>query len=260
MVTSSGMRSSSISWRTKSKSGWLAEGNPTSISLKPMATSVSNIRRLRTGSIGSMSAWLPSRRSTAHQRGAFVSLRSGHSRWGSSSGTNARYFSNGIFFGCAGSGGMLQLTFCHDRIRGSKTKKLPARGTGASANAYVGARLHEKEKGRGKERHKPHLSACQSVTVNDAISRQTLVRGQCVVEPREEASEIATIDVRPIAQEVRDALLARELDRAHDAAARLRQADQRDAPVARVGAPQDESCRLHRRHLPRHGRRVEPQG
>ena len=33
------------------------------------------------------------------------------SRSGSSSGTNTRYFANGIFFGCAGSGGMLQLTF-----------------------------------------------------------------------------------------------------------------------------------------------------
>ena len=33
MRTSSGMRSSSMSWRTKSKSVWLALGNPTSISL-----------------------------------------------------------------------------------------------------------------------------------------------------------------------------------------------------------------------------------
>ena len=104
MVTSSGIRSSSISWRTKSKSVWLADGNPTSISLKPIATRVWNMRRLRTGSIGSMSAWLPSRRSTAHHRGAFVSLRSGHVRSGSSSGTNAWYFSNGICFGWCGLG------------------------------------------------------------------------------------------------------------------------------------------------------------
>ena len=33
MVTSSGTRSSSMSWRTKSKSVWLAAGKPTSISL-----------------------------------------------------------------------------------------------------------------------------------------------------------------------------------------------------------------------------------
>ena len=39
IVTSSGIRSSSISWRTKSKSGWLADGKPTSISLKPISTS-----------------------------------------------------------------------------------------------------------------------------------------------------------------------------------------------------------------------------
>ena len=80
MVTSSGTRSSSISWRTKSKSGWLADGKPTSISLKPICTRVSNIRSLRAGSIGSMSAWLPSRRSTEHQRGAFSIARVGHVR------------------------------------------------------------------------------------------------------------------------------------------------------------------------------------
>ena len=33
MTTSSGIRSSSMSWRTKSKSVWLADGKPTSISL-----------------------------------------------------------------------------------------------------------------------------------------------------------------------------------------------------------------------------------
>ena len=38
--------------------------------------------RLRSGLIGSMSAWLPSRRSTAHQRGAFVMRASGHVRSG----------------------------------------------------------------------------------------------------------------------------------------------------------------------------------
>ena len=59
-----------MSWRTKSKSGWLADGKPTSISLKPICTRASNMCRLRTGSIGSISAWLPSRRSTEHHSGA----------------------------------------------------------------------------------------------------------------------------------------------------------------------------------------------
>ena len=59
----------SISLRTKSNSTCEAEGKPTSISLKPIATSVSNMRSLRAMSIGSISAWLPSRRSTLHQIG-----------------------------------------------------------------------------------------------------------------------------------------------------------------------------------------------
>ena len=44
-VTSSGIRSSSINQRTKSWSGWLAEGKPTSISLTPIFTSRSQSRR-----------------------------------------------------------------------------------------------------------------------------------------------------------------------------------------------------------------------
>ncbi len=69
-----------MSWRMKSKSGWLAAGNPTSISLKPIATRASNMRRLRVGSIGSMSAWLPSRRSTEHHSGAVSMTWSGQVR------------------------------------------------------------------------------------------------------------------------------------------------------------------------------------
>ena len=101
MVTSSGMRWSSMSSRRKLKSGWLALGKPTSISLKPIATTASNMRRLRAGSIGSMRAWLPSRRSTEHHSGALVIWRFGHSRSGKcrGSGKNGLYFSNGIFFG-----------------------------------------------------------------------------------------------------------------------------------------------------------------
>ena len=70
--TSSGISPSSIKRRQKSKSGAEAEGKPTSISLNPISTSASNICFLRGTSIGSISAWLPSRRSTEHQRGASV--------------------------------------------------------------------------------------------------------------------------------------------------------------------------------------------
>ena len=77
IVTSSGIRSSSISWRTKSKSGCEADGKPTSISLKPIATRALNICSLRAGSIGSMRAWLPSRRSTEHQIGRLLDLAVG---------------------------------------------------------------------------------------------------------------------------------------------------------------------------------------
>jgi hypothetical protein len=83
IVTSSGTMSYSIRVRMKSKSVWLADGNPTSISLYPIRTSSWNIRRLRSMDIGSISAWLPSRRSTAHQRGARVTSRVGHCRSGS---------------------------------------------------------------------------------------------------------------------------------------------------------------------------------
>ncbi len=79
-----------MSWRTKSKSGWEADGKPTSISLKPQATRRSNMRRFRSGSIGSMSAWLPSRRSTLHHRGARVMTRDGHVRSGRGMGVKGR--------------------------------------------------------------------------------------------------------------------------------------------------------------------------
>ncbi len=82
MVTSSGMRSCSISCRTKSKSVCEAEGKPTSISLYPMSTSSWNIFLLRSGVMGSIRAWLPSRRSTAHQIGEVSVIRSGHVRSG----------------------------------------------------------------------------------------------------------------------------------------------------------------------------------
>ncbi|CAB4922683.1 unannotated protein [freshwater metagenome] len=65
-----------------------------------MPTSSSNIRRLRSGVIGSISAWLPSRRSTAHQRGATVVVRSGQVRSGSGTAANGAYLPIGIAEGC----------------------------------------------------------------------------------------------------------------------------------------------------------------
>src|SRR3990172_5235864 len=50
--TSSGMRPSSMSWRVKSKSGFDAAGNPISISLNPVRTSVWKRRSLRGGALG----------------------------------------------------------------------------------------------------------------------------------------------------------------------------------------------------------------
>ena len=86
ITTSSGILPSSIIWRTKSKSAWEAEGKPTSISLYPMETSNSNIAILRAGVMGSISAWLPSRKSTAHHRGAEVMVLVGQVRSGRSIG------------------------------------------------------------------------------------------------------------------------------------------------------------------------------
>ncbi len=58
--------------------------------------------RLRSGLIGSMSAWLPSRRSTAHQRGASGIRRAGQVRSGRSTAIcswNGRYLWMGIPLG-----------------------------------------------------------------------------------------------------------------------------------------------------------------
>ncbi len=97
MQTSSGMRRCSMSWRTKSKSVCEAEGNATSISLKPSATSRSKNRALRSAFMGSIKAWLPSRRSVEHQRGARVSVRAGHWRSGRDTAGKGRYLFCGRF-------------------------------------------------------------------------------------------------------------------------------------------------------------------
>ena len=58
------------------------------------------MRRLRAGLIGSISAWLPSRRSTAHHSGARLMTWSGQvrsaKRTGSTSSANDRYRLTGI--------------------------------------------------------------------------------------------------------------------------------------------------------------------
>src|SRR6476659_5369982 len=65
-----------------------------------MRTSRSNMRRLRVGLIGSISAWLPSRRSTAHHMGAVLTTLSGQLRSatviGSTSSAKVRYRFTGI--------------------------------------------------------------------------------------------------------------------------------------------------------------------
>ena len=97
MVTSSGICFSSINLRTKSKSVCDAEGNATSISLKPAFTSVLNIRILRSPFIGSNKAWLPSRKSVLIQAGACVRILFGHWRSASLTGGKAVYFVAGCF-------------------------------------------------------------------------------------------------------------------------------------------------------------------
>src|SRR5262245_5275100 len=105
---------------------------------------------LRSWFIGLISAWLPSRRSTEHQVGAFVMTLSGHVRSRRPTGGNGRYFSKGIVFvltGVAmvrgprfvGSGGWLS------RLA-EKQRNLPARGRRRfPASRLWGARLLEKE-------------------------------------------------------------------------------------------------------------------
>ena len=57
-----------------------------------------NMRSLRSASIGSISAWLPSRRSTLHQTGGLEMTWSGHVRSANATGAKGRYFWDGILF------------------------------------------------------------------------------------------------------------------------------------------------------------------
>ena len=105
--TSSGARFSSMSRRLNVNSVFDADGKPTSISLKPIFTSVWNNSSFCETFMGTASAWLPSRKSTLHQIGARVRTRLGHCRSGRLTGGNGRYFFDGFFcmlsFSC-GSG------------------------------------------------------------------------------------------------------------------------------------------------------------
>ena len=56
--------------------------------------------RLRFGDIGSIRAWLPSRRSVVSQRGAFVTVLAGQVRSGRSTGLNGVYRWHGMPLGC----------------------------------------------------------------------------------------------------------------------------------------------------------------
>src|SRR5690606_33720362 len=96
IFTPSGMRSPSIRLRTKLNSVLEADGKPTSISLKPAFTSMSKKRCFFAPSIGSISAWFPSRRSVESQRGGLVILREGHCRSGRSMVGKGRYLVSGL--------------------------------------------------------------------------------------------------------------------------------------------------------------------
>ncbi|MNO66493.1 hypothetical protein D3C76_572820 [compost metagenome] len=95
MVVSSGMWPSSIRLRTKSKSVCEADGNDASISFTPTCTRVFQKRSFFSESIGSISDWLPSRRSELHQIGGSVMALDGQVRSGRSMVGNARYFFEG---------------------------------------------------------------------------------------------------------------------------------------------------------------------
>ena len=98
-----------MSWRTKSKSGWLADGKPTSISLKPICTSglehpqlAGRVHRVdeRLVAVAEVDRAPPGRLLDALRLGQVRSAS------GAASGENGRYFSNGIGFGVTFSGGI----------------------------------------------------------------------------------------------------------------------------------------------------------
>src|ERR1700751_2981940 len=147
-----------------------------------MPTSRSNMRRLRAGLIGSISAWLPSRRSTAHHRGARVITRSGQvrsaTRMGSTSSANGRYRLTGIdappcgfhvgWAGPAGPGGLTRVGAEEEEVYASgpdgseKLVTVIAPGcqkepqTGASRTPATGSRSGSDPVAASEEEHPLH--------------------------------------------------------------------------------------------------------
>src|SRR3954469_13437094 len=176
MVTSSGTRSSSTRTRTKSKSGWDADGKPTSISLNPICTSVANMRRFRSMSIGSIRAWLPSRRSTAHHLGARVMVADGQVRSASGTGWYGRYSSNGIFFGCTGWGGIGAVL---GRVESGKQKTPRPEGAGGRGEHPEGCPLAEKEEAQVRTHQGDRPTRLRSGKSDLDLSVQF---GECLLE------------------------------------------------------------------------------
>ena len=130
MVTSSGMRPRSISARTNSYSVSEAAGKPTSISLNPARTSVSKNSTFSSRPMGTISAWLPSRRSTEHQMGARSMWSRLAQRMGGFSG--AKYwmpyllaFCISVLLSGAGGGEKSALASCGCKRRRRVTSAVP---------------------------------------------------------------------------------------------------------------------------------------
>ena len=148
---------------TNRKSVSDAEGKPTSISLNPASTRAVNIFHFRSGFMGSMRAWLPSRRSTEHHRGAPVSTASGQVRSISLTGSNAWYLWIGIPDGCWGCNPVfmkwprLELTHektpCPCGFRGSGRAPLGARPTRAAGGCGCGSSGQSYAEARGFTKH-----------------------------------------------------------------------------------------------------------
>src|SRR6185312_6566985 len=134
------------------------------------------MRRLRVGLIGSISAWLPSRRSTAHHSGALVITRSGQlrsaSRIGSTSSAKGRYRLTGIdeprwgfHAGCPGPGGPAGLTMLRVELNASGlvvTVIAPGVSegelqTGASRTPTTGSRSGSDPVAASEEEHPLHV-------------------------------------------------------------------------------------------------------
>src|SRR5579862_1529751 len=140
--TSSGARFSSMSRRLNANSVFEADGKPISISLNPIFTSVWKSSSFWLTFMGTASAWLPSRKSTLHQRGARVRTRLGHCRSGKATGGNGRYFFDAglcmFFFSCGGSASVWQnknptagWAVGFDKT-GERIRTRPPRGTAAA--------------------------------------------------------------------------------------------------------------------------------